>query len=328
MHKVLIAARVMGLSAVALSIVSCSSSPTSTTQNPDTGDNTASSPIANQIETPTLPKDRSLSTSNVASSLDRSSPAVVTISATKSADANSVPYVNPLDSIPILAQHQMPDESGSNDRSLPKKSASLQPNSPHNSDDDRGKNVRLEQLSNISSIRISAKHSNRKHQTSSTNLPTVACPSFPCLVLSQDSSNPQNSFNNPIYKLTAYRDKTASSFQLNAVTGRAFTQNRNRYQSNTEAPLPDGSYSVAAKVVAGNIPEVGGTMLPIFPKPGFNPQMRRTALGIHWDPSFDRDKKEDGTSGCVGLTNKNDYHRVRDFILKYHPRSLEVQITR
>jgi hypothetical protein len=146
-------------------------------------------------------------------------------------------------------------------------------------------------------------------------------------MLTPDTSNLQNKFNNPIYKLTAYRDKTSNYlFQFNAVTGRGFTQNKNRYKSNTEAPLPDGSYTVLARVVTGTIREVGGTMVPIFPKPGFNPQMRRTALGIHWDPSFDRDKKEDGTSGCIGLTTKNDYHRVRDFILKYRPRSLEVQI--
>jgi hypothetical protein len=156
-----------------------------------------------------------------------------------------------------------------------------------------------------------------------------SCEEFPCLVLSQAPNHPHNKFNNPIYKLTAYRDKTSNyTFQLNAVTGRGFTQSRNRYQSMTEAPLPDGSYSMAARVVVGSIPEVGGTMVPIFPKPGFNPQMRRSALGIHWDPSFDKDKKEDGTSGCIGLTKKGDYHRVRDFILKYHPRSLEVQIIR
>jgi hypothetical protein len=321
MYKVLIAARAIGLSAVAISIGSCSTPPTSTAQSPDIEENTAAPSIAKTIETPNLPKDRSSSTSSVVSSLDRVSPEVDTIGTTKSTNPNSESYVNPLDSIPILAQRQMSASSGTHE-------ISQQPKSPNNPDNDGGKNVRLEQLSNISSIPKPTKHSQHKPQASSTNLPTVGCQSFPCLVLSQDPSNPQNSFKNPIYRLTAYRDRTSSAFQLNAVTGRAFTQNRNRYHSNTEAPLPDGSYSVAATVVAGNIPEVGGTMMPIFPKPGFDSKMRRTALGIHWDPSFDRDKKEDGTSGCIGLTNKNDYHRVRDFILKYHPHSLEVQIDR
>jgi hypothetical protein len=165
-----------------------------------------------------------------------------------------------------------------------------------------------------------------KNRTNSQAAPV--CRVFPCLVLSQDASNPKNRFNNPIYKLTAYRSHTASyEFKLDAVTGRGNTQNRNRYQSNTEAPLPDGSYSVIPTVVKGTIAEVGGTMVPIFPKSGFNPRMRRTALGIHWDPSFDRDPKEDGTSGCIGMTNRKDYQLVRDFILKYHPRSLEVRIS-
>ena len=161
------------------------------------------------------------------------------------------------------------------------------------------------------------------------SMKSSACRAFPCLVLSRDTSNPKNRFNNPIYKLTAYRSRsTGQIFRLNAVSGRAFTQNRNRYQTQTHAPLPDGSYSVAARVVDGTIPEVGGTMIPIFPKPGFSSRMNRSALGIHWDPSFNQDRKEDGTSGCVGLTTKYDYRRVRDFVLAYHPRSLEVRIDR
>ena len=158
---------------------------------------------------------------------------------------------------------------------------------------------------------------------------SATCKAFPCLVLTRSNGNPRNRFNNPIYKLTAYRNRSSQqTFRLNAVSGRSFTQDRNRYQSQTHAPLPDGSYAVVAGIVNGTIPEVGGTMIPIFPKPGFNPRMRRQALGIHWDPSFNRNRQEDGTSGCIGLTNRNDYRRVRDFVLAYHPRSLEVRIDR
>ena len=244
----------------------------------------------------------------------------------------SVPDVNPLNSISILAQQQISDIPASKHQAGVKSPSSSNPDSQINIDDN-DRYLQLEQLSNISAIPNQiyqlAKHPNRKHQTHNPILSPASCQVFPCLILTQDPRNPQNRFNNPIYKLTAYRDKTSKyTFKLNAVTGRGFTQTRNRYQSNTEAPLPDGSYSIAARVVAGNIREVGGTMVPIFPKSGFNPRMRRTALGIHWDPSFDKDKKEDGTSGCIGLTNKNDYHQVRDFILKYHPRSLEVKIDR
>jgi hypothetical protein len=182
---------------------------------------------------------------------------------------------------------------------------------------------------NISANPQLAKSPSRPYRARNSSVSPTPCRSFPCLVLSESPQHLHNQFNNPIYKLTAYRDNTSSYiFQLNAVTGRAFTQSRNRYQSLTEAPLPDGSYSVTPRVVRGTIPEVGGTMVPIFPKRGFDPRMRRTALGIHWDPSFDRDKSEDGTSGCIGLTSKSDYHRVRNFVLKYRPRSLEVQIDR
>lgn len=187
--------------------------------------------------------------------------------------------------------------------------------------------VRLQQVSNVAPIPKLSPHPSHKKPNRHPISPLHSCTSFPCLMLTPDTNNLKNRFNNPIYKLTAYRDKTSNYlFQFNAVTGRGFTQNKNRYQSNTEAPLPDGSYTVVDRVVTGTIQEVGGTMVPIFPKAGFNPRMRRTALGIHWDPSFDRDRKEDGTSGCIGLTTKNDYHQVRNFILKYHPRSLEVQI--
>ena len=265
MHQVLIAAQVIGWSTIAFSMVSCNanSHPKLNAQNPTPEENLSSSSM---IDTASAVKTQSPPDRTVAFSAQSSSAIAAeapTVDPAKPTNLVPVPYVNPLNSIPLLAKRQ---------------------------------------ISN-------------------------SCQAFPCLILSKAASNPHNKFNNPIYKLTAYGDKTSSyTFQLDAVSGRGFTQTRNRYQSKTEAPLPDGSYSMAARVVMGTIREVGGTMIPIFPKPGFNPRMRRSALGIHWDPSFDKDKKEDGTSGCIGLTTKSDYHRVRDFILQHHPRSLEVQI--
>jgi hypothetical protein len=265
MHQVLTAARVIGWSTIVLSMGSCSANShlTINAQNSTATENPALLPIVDKaaaLKTQSQPDQIVASTVQSSSPIAPEVPSIVT---TKSPNLVSVPYVNPLNSIPLLAQHQIAN----------------------------------------------------------------SCQAFPCLILSQSPNNPHNRFNNPIYKLTAYRDNTSNRvFQLDAVTGRGFTQSRNRYQSLTEAPLPDGSYAVASRIVVGTIREVGGTMVPIFPKQGFNPKMRRTALGIHWDPSFDKDKKEDGTSGCIGLTKKGDYHRVRDFILKYRPRSLEVQI--
>lgn len=293
MSKVLIAAGIIGWSAIALSISSCSSNSNFTSTAQNTTNNLAPSPMAS-VEQRSPVENRSLST-----------PAPANAQSVKVVAASQnpvpVPDVNPLNSIALVEQTAA-NPSRSNSASLP--------------------NVQLEQLNNVST-------QPKKYLNNNTTGSITICKAFPCLILSQDPSYPQNRFNNPIYKLSAYRNKTSARvFQFNAVTGRGFSQARNRYQSNTEAPLPDGSYSVASRVVAGTIREVGGTMVPIFPKPGFNPRMRRTALGIHWDPSFDKDEKEDGTSGCIGLTNKNEYHRVRDFIFKYRPRSIEVQITR
>ena len=288
MSKVLIAVGVIGWSVIAGSNVSCSSK--SNTANI----NLAPMAVAEQ----TVPvQNPDLSAVPPITPIGSPDVKIATISSPA-----PVPYVNPLNSIADLARKPTTDaKEQSNSDATPQDAIAddLQP-------------AGVEDLGDI------AARANKN----------AICKSFPCLILSQASSRPRNKFQNPIYKLTAYRDKTSSAFQLDAVTGRGFTQTRNRYQSQTESPLPDGSYSIASRVVTGSLAEVGGTMVPIFPKPGFDRRMRRSALGIHWDPSFNKDKKEDGTSGCVGLTSKNNYHRVRDFILKYHPRSLEVQITR
>jgi hypothetical protein len=290
MSKVLIAAGFIGWSIIAASIIGCSS-------KSDTANiNLAPMAVAEQT-TPMQNPDRSV----VPAITPVSSPDVKIIT---TAPLTPVPYVNPLNSITDLARKPA--------TALSKEQSKLDATSQDTITDDL-QPTRSEDLGNI------AARANKN----------TICKSFPCLILSQASSRPHNKFHNPIYKLTAYRNKTASAtFQLDAVTGRGFTQSRNRYQSQTEAPLPDGSYSIPSRVVTGTLAEVGGTMVPIFPKPGFDRRMRRSALGIHWDPSFNKDEKEDGTSGCIGLTSKNNYYRVRDFILTYRPRSLEVHIDR
>ena len=309
MSQVLITTGVIGWSAIALAMSGCSSNSSSAATTPAAhpSQNTAPAPIAVVAQTAPI----------LASSAPPGSiPAATKTIVTSSQNPVPVPYVNPLNSIVLLAQQQNSDPAKFTQTTQLKRSAS--PNSnPLNSIVENRDRHQLKQPDNISAHPQSP---NRYKSTSSI------CKAFPCLVLSQAPSHPQNRFNNPIYKLTAYRDKKSSAFQLDAVTGRGFTQTRNRYQSQTEAPLPDGSYSIASRVVIGTIAEVGGTMVPIFPKAGFDRRMGRTALGIHWDPSFNKDKKEDGTSGCIGLTSKKNYHRVRDFVLKYRPRSLEVQI--
>lgn len=309
MPKVLIATHLMSWGAIAVSVCSCNANSQSKLDPQPT------SPGAQQTATSTsrdLPRSTPIITSSPTTS---PTPQIVTA---KPAALVEVPYVNPLNAIPLAAKQQI-----ANDLKSPTKAT-------NKSDPVANANSQLSPDTNAimpSADRL-AKQLTRKKSPNS-NIPSASCRTFPCLILSQDTDRSFNKFNNPIYKLTAYRDRTSDySFQLNAVTGRGFTQSRNRYQSNTEAPLPDGSYSIATRVVKGTITEVGGTMIPIFPKSGFDSRMRRTALGIHWDPSFDKDAKEDGTSGCIGLTNKSNYYQVRNFILKYRPRSLEVQIDR
>jgi hypothetical protein len=130
-----------------------------------------------------------------------------------------------------------------------------------------------------------------------------------------------NLLGNPLYELRLYLNGEMVSSYL-TVSGRSHTQNKNRHQSGTEAPLPDGKYKVAKTSVAGTIPEAGDRFLAI--QPLF--QTGRSALGIHYDPSFEKNNGEDGTSGCIGLTNKPDLDEMLNFVRTYQPQYLEVNI--
>lgn len=131
----------------------------------------------------------------------------------------------------------------------------------------------------------------------------------------------KNRLGNPLYQLRLYvQGEFLASFDT--VTGRAYTQNRNRHQAETEAPLPDGIYQVSHLVIPGTHPEVGDRFLPI--EPLF--PTGRTELGLHYDPSFEKDNGEDGTSGCIALTNRQELDHVLDYISQYKPHYLEVKI--
>ena len=131
----------------------------------------------------------------------------------------------------------------------------------------------------------------------------------------------KNAVGNPLYELRLYANgQLVGSY--NTVTGRANTQNRNRHQAGTEAPLPDGRYLVSLTIVPGSKYEVGGRFL------GIQPTFRtgRSALGIHYDPSFEKRNGEDGTEGCIALTNRGDLDQVLNYISTYFPQYLEVSI--
>jgi hypothetical protein len=130
-----------------------------------------------------------------------------------------------------------------------------------------------------------------------------------------------NALGNPIYELRLYVNGNAIA-SYNTVAGRAYTQNRNRHQAGTEAPLPDGKYRVAKTSVAGTIPEAGDRFLAI--QPLF--RTGRSALGIHYDPSFEKNNGEDGTSGCIGLTNLVELDEMLNYVRIHRPQYLEVNI--
>jgi L,D-transpeptidase catalytic domain len=139
----------------------------------------------------------------------------------------------------------------------------------------------------------------------------------------------KNRYNNPIYSLHLCVDgKELKSYEI--VTGRSFTQKKNRNQSGTHSPLPDGKYRMSNALVQGMVVEVGrvgglNVSQPFLPiTPSFS--TGRSALGFHVDPSYNRDPKEDGTSGCIGLTNAEDFKSLWAEIKRYQIRDLQVAI--
>jgi hypothetical protein len=142
------------------------------------------------------------------------------------------------------------------------------------------------------------------------------------LRLVNDASKGKNSIGNPIYTLETYINGRKDR-EFNVVSGTATTQNSDRNQGNNFAPLPDGLYDVSDRIIPGKTPEVGKTFISIFPKFETN----RNELGIHLDRSFDRGNGYDGTAGCIGMTTPTDRDAINEFVTKYRPRNLFVNIT-
>lgn len=134
-------------------------------------------------------------------------------------------------------------------------------------------------------------------------------------------SGRNNKFGNPIYSLKLWHEGQLV-FSYDAVSGRAHTQGRNRHVAGTEAPLPNGKYRLAKNTQAGTHPEVGGIFLPIYP----TFQTGRSHLGIHYDPSYEKDSKEDGTAGCIGLTSREERDAVLRSVRQLRPQFLLVEI--
>ena len=168
----------------------------------------------------------------------------------------------------------------------------------------------------VSTPNIDSKSNNQKIEKENTN-PLNYFGNFMTLT----ATGKTNTLNNPLYKLRLYADgKLVDSFIT--VSGRTFTQAKNRHKSGTQAPLPDGKYTVATSTIPGAIAEAGDDFLPIQPqfKTG------RSELGFHVDPSFEKSNGEDGTAGCIGLTSREDLDRLLTFVDKYQPEFLDVKI--
>ncbi len=177
---------------------------------------------------------------------------------------------------------------------------------------------------NIAESESTNMRENSRSKSSSRKIAAVSRPPLSSgnyLVLVKDPSKGTNDRGNPIYTLEAYVNGEIQR-SVNAVSGTGTSQNRNRNLPNTFAPLPDGTYNVSSQIVAGSIPEVGRTFIAITPR--F--ETGRSDLGIHLDPSFNKQNGSDGTAGCIGITNQADRDAINQFVMKYNPRNLIVKI--
>ncbi len=130
-----------------------------------------------------------------------------------------------------------------------------------------------------------------------------------------------NRFGNPVYALSVVSGgRTVRTFPT--VTGRAHTQNRDRHRAGTEAPLPTGLYRVGPihRGPFGEYELGRDYFIDLFP----TFQTGRSELGIHFDPSFNKDPKEDGTAGCIGLASNEDLRELVSLVRQYNVRTLEV----
>lgn len=145
-------------------------------------------------------------------------------------------------------------------------------------------------------------------------------PSYPHIILERTSE--VNRFGNPVLEVRMY-ERGILVDSVRAVSGRSWSQSRNRHVGGTKAPLPDGSYSVDPGVYHVNHnPELGSQFIeisPLFPT-------GRTHLGIHVDPSYNRDPKEDGTDGCIGIVNVTERDKLFQFISRTRTQKLIVNL--
>jgi hypothetical protein len=134
----------------------------------------------------------------------------------------------------------------------------------------------------------------------------------------------KNQVGNPIYNLELYNNgKLFKTVQ--ALTGRANTQDLDRNTPGNAAPLPDGRYNVGDRIYQKNElshdSELGTQAVDITAT--FNTS--RSLLLIHGKPSWGLNDGEDGTKGCIAV-KEEDLPEVMDFIRQHNPSYLDVAI--
>ena len=106
-----------------------------------------------------------------------------------------------------------------------------------------------------------------------------------------------------------------------AVSGRADRQSANRHQLGSEAPLPQGTYTIGKIEPLGrqDPKELGPIWIgiePLFPT-------GRRVLGIHLDPSAGINWNS-GTGGCIGLIRRADMLSLAELVQRSHAQTLVV----
>lgn len=132
---------------------------------------------------------------------------------------------------------------------------------------------------------------------------------------------------NYIYRATLFtQDPHDEDLVIEMVSGRPYAQSRDTHIPDQSAPLPFGSYSLGAghRLDDSAARELGGIWIAATPQ--FI--TRRTALGLHYDPSFGIDWQsrdtESGTEGCLAAITEADREKLIDFAQQYQPTKLEV----
>ncbi|MEM6400266.1 MAG: L,D-transpeptidase [Cyanobacteria bacterium P01_D01_bin.116] len=133
----------------------------------------------------------------------------------------------------------------------------------------------------------------------------------------------KNAVGNPLYRICLYANGELLG-AYDTVTGRAYTQDRNRNKSGTQAPAPDGKYKVAEQITYSPLAEMGDGRRFLQVHPQFSTS--RSQIGLHYDPSFEKSNGQDGTSGCIALTNKADLDQVLEYFRTYRPTYMFVDI--